>query len=131
MYSKNYVSVRMDNSMKFYTILALLSREIKSTTNDEGESGNTVPQTSIFGENPTDEQISLLEDITDTVGDYEERLSDTTDWKTKYEENDKEWRRRYTDRFNNTEPKPEPTPDPDPDPEPVVITTFEELFKED
>jgi len=51
MYSKNYVSVRMDNSMKFYTILALLSREIKSTTNDEGESGNTVPQTSIFGEN--------------------------------------------------------------------------------
>lgn len=84
--------------------------------------------TSMFGENPSDEQISLLEDITDTVEDYEDRLSDTTDWKTKYEENDKEWRKRYTDRFNNTEPKPEPTPDPDPEPE--VITTYEELFKE-
>lgn len=83
---------------------------------------------SMFGENPTDEQISLLEDITDTVGDYEDRLSDTTDWKAKYEENDKEWRRRYTDRFNNTEPKPEPTPEPDPEPE--VMTTFDDLFKE-
>lgn len=87
--------------------------------------------TSMFGENPSDEQISLLEDITDTVEDYEDRLSDTTDWKTKYEENDKEWRRRYTDRFNNTEPKPDPDPDPDPDPEPVVMTTFDDLFKED
>lgn len=84
--------------------------------------------TTMFGENPSDEQISLLEDITDTVEDYEDRLSDTTDWKTKYEENDKEWRKRYTDRFNNTEPKPEPTPDPDP--EPQVITSFDELFKE-
>lgn len=85
--------------------------------------------TSMFGESPTDEQISLLEDITDTVEDYEDRLTDTTDWKTKYEENDKEWRKRYTDRFNNTEPKPEPTPEPDPEPE-VIITTYEELFKE-
>ena len=87
---------------------------------------NTV--TSMFGENPTDEQISLLEDITETGGDYEDWLSDSTEWKTKYEEIDKEWRRRYTDRFNNTEPKPEPSPDPDPEPE--VMTTFEELFKE-
>lgn len=84
--------------------------------------------TTMIGENPTDEQISLLEDITDTVEDYEDRLSDTTDWKTKYEENDKEWRKRYTDRFNNTEPKPEPAPDPDPEPE--VMTTFDDLFKE-
>lgn len=86
--------------------------------------------TSMFGENPSDEQISLLEDITDTVEDYEDRLSDTTDWKTKYEENDKEWRKRYTDRFNNTEPKPEPTT-VEPDPEPEVMTTFDDLFKED
>lgn len=84
--------------------------------------------TTMIGENPSDEQISLLEDITDTVEDYEDRLSDTTDWKTKYEENDKEWRKRYTDRFNNTEPKPEPAPDPDPEPE--VMTTFDDLFKE-
>lgn len=86
--------------------------------------------TSMFGENPSDDQISLLEDITDTVEDYEDRLSDTTDWKTKYEENDKEWRKRYTDRFNNTEPKPEPTT-VEPEPEPEVMTTFDDLFKED
>lgn len=84
--------------------------------------------TTMFGENPTDEQISLLEDITDTFGDYEDRLTDTTDWKHKYEENDKEWRKRYTERFNNSEPKPDPSPDPDPEPE--VMTTFDDLFKE-
>lgn len=87
--------------------------------------------TSMFGENPSDEQISLLEDITDTVEDYEDRISDTTDWKTKYEENDKEWRKRYIDRFNNTEPKPEPTPEPGViDPGTEVMTTFDDLFKE-
>lgn len=54
---------------------------------------------SSLGENPDDASISFLEDVTDTLDDYETKVSDKEDWKTKYEENDKEWRKKYTDRF--------------------------------
>ena len=53
----------------------------------------------IIGDNTDDESISLIEDVTDTIGDYETRLSDTTDWKQKYEENDNNWRTKYKERF--------------------------------
>lgn len=43
--------------------------------------------------------ISLLENISDTINDYNERVKDETDWKAKYERNDAEWKRKYTDRF--------------------------------
>ena len=57
----------------------------------------------IIGNNTDDESISLIEDITDTIGDYETRLSDTTDWKQKYEENDNNWRTKYKERFFSNE----------------------------
>lgn len=57
---------------------------------------------SIMSENTSDEALNLIEDISDTVGDFEERLKDTTDWKSKYEENDKTWREKYRDRFFNS-----------------------------
>ena len=50
------------------------------------------------------------------------------DWKTKYEENDKMWRERYTTRFFSKEPEPDPKPEPEPEPE--VKKTFSDLFKE-
>lgn len=53
----------------------------------------------MIGEEPTDEDIAMLEDITDTFKDFEEKTSDVTNWKNKYEENDKEWRKKYLDRF--------------------------------
>ena len=52
-----------------------------------------------IGEDTSDESLSFLEDVSDTLGDYDNRLSDTTDWKTKYEENDSMWRQKYKDRF--------------------------------
>lgn len=55
-----------------------------------------------FAEDDSEETISLIEDITDTVNDYEGRLSSDTDWKTKYETNDAEWRKKYKDRFFNS-----------------------------
>ena len=55
----------------------------------------------IFGENNTDEQIAFIENLNDTVSDFEERITSSGDWKTKYEENDASWRRRYTERFVN------------------------------
>lgn len=51
------------------------------------------------GDDSSDEVIEFIEDITDTLNDYEKRLSDSTDWKAKYEENDAEWREKYKARF--------------------------------
>ena len=80
----------------------------------------------ILGENPGDESISFLEDVTDTLDDFEKRANgDGTDWKSKYEENDANWRKKYTERFFSDEPEPEPEPEPDNTP-----TTFSDLFKE-
>ena len=80
---------------------------------------------SSFGESPDDTQLAMLEDVSDTFTDLNERSAE--DWKTKYEENDKAWRKRYTDRFSgNADPEPEPAGD---HPEPAKLLTYESLFK--
>lgn len=77
------------------------------------------------GDSTDDETISFLEDVSDTLTDLETRANGE-DWKTKYEENDKLWRERYTNRFFSKEPEP----DPKPEPKPEVKKTFSDLFKE-
>ena len=80
----------------------------------------------LVSETPTDEGLELMENISDTYADLESRVNDTEDWKTKYEENDRQWRQKYTERFSSG--GGEPDPDPEPDDEPPEPTTFEELF---
>lgn len=59
--------------------------------------------TARVGEDTSDEAISFMEDITDTLDDYETKIAgDGTDWKSKYEENDRQWREKYIARFNGT-----------------------------
>ena len=83
-----------------------------------------------LGENPDDDSISFLEDFTDTLDDFEKRAKgDGTDWKSKYEENDANWRKKYTERFFSVEPEPEPKPEPKPEPDDTP-RTFSDLFKE-
>lgn len=83
-----------------------------------------------LGENPDDESISFLEDFTDTLDDFEKRAKgDGTDWKSKYEENDANWRKKYTERFFSVEPEPEPKPELKPEPDDTP-RTFSDLFKE-
>lgn len=83
-----------------------------------------------LGENTDDEIISFLEDITDTLDDFEKRANgDGTDWKSKYEENDENWRKKYTERFFSDEPNPEPNPEPKLEPDNTPMT-FSDLFKE-
>lgn len=53
-----------------------------------------------IGEDTSDDSISLLEDITDTIDDYETRVADKTDWKNKYDELDATWRKKYIERFS-------------------------------
>jgi hypothetical protein len=83
-----------------------------------------------MGDNPDDESIAFLEDVTDTISDFESKVSSTEDWKTKYEENDKEWRKKYTDRFFSNEPENVPDPDPEDPPEEHTPMNFEDLFTE-
>ena len=79
------------------------------------------------GEQTDDETIAFLEDVTDTLSDLETRAKgDGTDWKAKYEENDAEWRKKYTERFYSSDPDPDPESSKlDDTPKPK---TFAELF---
>lgn len=87
--------------------------------------------TDYFGEEMTDEAISIVEDISDTIDDMAERNSESINWKQKYEENDKAWRKKYTDRFNNPSgsDKPENFEEGEDLQDTPKITKFEELFK--
>lgn len=78
-----------------------------------------------FGEEPTDEDITMLEDITDTFTDFEDKTKDATNWKNKYEENDKAWKKKYSERFFSKEvEKPEEKDEPEGD----EMRTYEDLF---
>lgn len=81
----------------------------------------------IFSEQTDDETITFIEDITDTLSNLEtNEKGDGTDWKTKYEENDAKWRKKYTERFYSSDPGTDPeTPKPDDTTKPK---TFSELF---
>lgn len=75
--------------------------------------------TTMAGESPSDEYISLIEDISDSF------VEESDDWKSKYEENDANWRKRYIERFSNKEIKEEKE-----DEDEVVKTTYDDLFEE-
>lgn len=53
----------------------------------------------LAGDNADDSTLAMIENFTDTFNDLESRANDTTDWKTKYEQNDNEWREKYKARF--------------------------------
>lgn len=50
-----------------------------------------------LGDDTSDEALAIIEDVNDTFSDYETRSTD--DWKSKYDELDANWRKRYRDRF--------------------------------
>ena len=80
-----------------------------------------------FTDDTSDETLGLLEDITDTLDDYENRANDSTDWKTKYEENDANWRQKYRDRFFNSSNNDDDLEDNKGSEN--TVRTFEDLFK--
>lgn len=82
-----------------------------------------------LGDDTSDEALKFLEDVSDTISDYETKSSQ--DWKSKYEENDAEWRRKYKERFfEGTPVQPADVGEPD---TPISAVedkplTFEALF---
>ena len=86
-----------------------------------------------IGEDTSDEALTLIEDVSDTINDYETKTKDTTDWEKKYKENDEQWRKKYKDRFFNAPAKDEKDDsESDDDDEPKENKlTYENLFKEE
>ena len=91
----------------------------------------------LLGESTDDNALSFLEDIADTLDDINTKTTDTTDWKTKYDELDASWRKKYKDRFfsGGTEPDSnledevnEPTKPEEKSKEETI--TFDDLFTE-
>ena len=87
--------------------------------------------TALIGESTTDENISLIEDVTDTLQDYTNRTQDSTNWQERYNENDREWRKRYTERFSNNASQGVENPPPSGGTQIDEKLTFDSLFKED
>lgn len=81
-----------------------------------------------FGSDSDDGIIEILEDISDTYSDLEEKAKDNTDWKEKYEINDAEWRKKYTDRFYNKEETNNEEKENENDSE-KEMKTFDDLFE--
>lgn len=82
-----------------------------------------------IGEGQTDDDISFIEDVTDTLSDMEKRIAEAGDWKTKYEENDASWRKKYKERFfDSSNDLDEALPEGDVTQ--TEIKTYDDLFKE-
>ena len=86
-----------------------------------------------IGEDTSDEALKLIEDISDTINDYETKTKDTTDWEKKYKENDEQWRKKYKDRFFNAPAKDDKNDYEydDDDESKENKLTYENLFKEE
>lgn len=56
----------------------------------------------IVGEVPDDNGLAIIENLTDTISDYETKVVDAGDWENKYNQLDSDWRKRYTERFMGT-----------------------------
>ena len=85
-----------------------------------------------IGDSTSDDDLSLLEDITDTFDSVQS--TEQEDWKKKYETNDAEWRKKYRDRFfnapaDNKDPL-DPTPDDSTDNTNNEDINISDLFKE-
>lgn len=86
-----------------------------------------------LGDDTSDDALAIIEDVDDTFKDYEVR---TSDWKSRYDELDAEWRKRYRDRFFQKNDNEETTPekvveDNEGDlKEESEVKSFDELFEE-
>lgn len=52
-----------------------------------------------IGDSVSDETLALMENVVDTINDYERRLGDGQDWEARFKENDEAWRQRFKARF--------------------------------
>lgn len=94
---------------------------------DKGELIKRISE--LFSDDNSDEVIQLTEDLTDTFNDYDSRLNSSEDWKSKFEENDEMWRKKYKERFLDTIEQKEDLDNPELKDYDYNVT-FDDLFKE-
>lgn len=82
-----------------------------------------------IGDDNSDEAIAFMEDMSDTYEDMANKITDSTDWKKKYEENDKAWRDKYKERFTSSHNEDEDLSGNDDDT--TSPKTFDDLFKKE
>lgn len=84
-----------------------------------------------IGDDTSDESLSIIEDFTDTLNNYEVLVRDTVDWKQKYNELDQVWRKRYRERFfSGTSPEEVLEDQKDDVIDDGENRTFDDLFEE-
>jgi len=79
----------------------------------------------IVGEDTSDATLELFDDIADTLDNFSN--SENINYKEKYEQNDREWRQKYRDRFMNGKPEDE---EEETEEDSGKKYTYESLFKE-
>lgn len=81
-----------------------------------------------IGDDASDEALALVEDLTDTIIDYENKANNNgQNWQQRYEENDAAWRKKYRDRFFSGGSDDD---DDEPEAPKEKNYSFENLFKE-
>lgn len=73
-----------------------------------------------------DADLEIIENVTDTLTDFETRTADNTNWHEKYDELDATWRQRYHDRFTGATENEENEV-----PEVTEKLTYDSLFEEE
>lgn len=84
-----------------------------------------------FEGDDSDDTLSFIEDVSDTMDDMSEQIDKSGEWKAKYEQNDKEWREKYKQRFfskPDTDDDDLLDPPTDPITQPKRSRRFEDLF---
>lgn len=81
----------------------------------------------LVGTETSDEVLAVIEDVTDTIDDYERKLGDGTDWEAKYNELDNEWREKYKARFFEGDDEAE-AEDEEAEAEDEILT-YDDLFE--
>lgn len=88
----------------------------------------------LIGEDTSDEALQFIEDVSDTINDYEAKTKNTDEWEKKYKENDEQWRKKYKERFFNGPVAEEEPAQESPDlveNESLKNLKYENLFKEE
>ena len=84
-----------------------------------------------FVDDTSDETLTFLEDVTDTLADYESRANgDGTDWKAEAKRIDDSWREKYKARFFSRSADEPDDSDDSQIPDEIKPMKFEDLFKE-
>lgn len=84
----------------------------------------------LVGTETSDEVLAVIEDVTDTIDDYERKLGDGTDWEAKYNDLDNEWREKYKARFFDAEADAEGEAEAEAEAEDEdEILTYDDLFE--